>query len=436
MRAPSSADTITPYNIFFSHKSKDAPVTKSIIRLITTHTENVRCIISEDIERGVDWRKAIAELLARTSILILIFTEPEEDWGWALYETGFFDALSKIPRTTHPRRIYCLHHRSVAPPSPMANLLAVPATFENVSRWLAELFSHTSQKRRYQDAIPSIAGQICQLFSVDWKPSYSILVPVFTIFLKTEIAPSSESVLASRIEADSYTLKLLSLQEGQWTLEDVKRAQSDKQWFNELIDNVVTIAYGRHTVPAKNLLCTNHGDFCPVISRIARAQIQLTLTVELVELQKEAGTDAFFGRPIPSKSWPQVFVAMPFLAEIDPIYRDHIKEVVETKIKTTVGRADDFYTNHEIMKDVWSAIYYSDVVIADCTGRNPNVFYEIGIAHTLGKKTILIAQKIDDIPFDVRHIRNIVYEYTPRGVKEFEKKLENTLRALFDRSQE
>jgi hypothetical protein len=88
------------------------------------------------------------------------------------------------------------------------------------------------------------------------------------------------------------------------------------------------------------------------------------------------------------------------------------------------------------MKDVWSAIYYSEVVIADCTGRNPNVFYEIGIAHTLGKETVLIAQQIDDIPFDVRHIRSIVYEYTPRGVREFEKKLEETLRVSFDQSPE
>ena len=88
------------------------------------------------------------------------------------------------------------------------------------------------------------------------------------------------------------------------------------------------------------------------------------------------------------------------------------------------------------MKDVWSAIYYSEAVIADCTGRNPNVFYEIGIAHTLGRKTVLIAQQIDDIPFDVRHIRSIIYEYTPRGVREFEKKLEDTLRIAFERSPE
>jgi hypothetical protein len=99
-------------------------------------------------------------------------------------------------------------------------------------------------------------------------------------------------------------------------------------------------------------------------------------------------------------------------------------------MKLSLARADDFYTNHAIMQDVWSAIYYARIIIADCTGKNPNVFYEIGIAHTLGRQTVLISQEIGDIPFDVRHIRSIVYEYTPRGMKEFEKKLEDTLSFL------
>jgi hypothetical protein len=48
----------------------------------------------------------------------------------------------------------------------------------------------------------------------------------------------------------------------------------------------------------------------------------------------------------------------------------------------------------------------SRVVICDCTGRNPNVFYEIGIAHTLGREVILITQNPEDIPFDLRHLRS------------------------------
>ena len=48
-------------------------------------------------------------------------------------------------------------------------------------------------------------------------------------------------------------------------------------------------------------------------------------------------------------------------------------------------------------------------MIADCTGRNPNVFYEIGIAHTLGRDVILITQNEADVPFDLRHLRYVQY---------------------------
>ena len=54
------------------------------------------------------------------------------------------------------------------------------------------------------------------------------------------------------------------------------------------------------------------------------------------------------------------------------------------------------------------------------------------IAHPLGKETILISQKDDDVPFDLRHIRYIVYQYTPRGMEAFEKKLGETLRSIIE----
>jgi hypothetical protein len=51
----------------------------------------------------------------------------------------------------------------------------------------------------------------------------------------------------------------------------------------------------------------------------------------------------------------------------------------------------------------------SRVVVCDCTGRNPNVFYEAGIAHTLGREVILITQADQNVPFDPRHLRYVRY---------------------------
>lgn len=134
----------------------------------------------------------------------------------------------------------------------------------------------------------------------------------------------------------------------------------------------------------------------------------------------------FFGEPQRSKTWPQLLMLMPFLPQMRPIFDDHVKKVA-TELNLSAGRADDFFSKGTVIRDIWSAIYYAKVIVADCTKRNPNVFYEIGMAHTLGKDTILVSQSVKDIPFDLRHIRFIVYAYTPKGMDEFERVLKSTI---------
>jgi hypothetical protein len=69
----------------------------------------------------------------------------------------------------------------------------------------------------------------------------------------------------------------------------------------------------------------------------------------------------------------------------------------------------------------------AQIVVADCTGRNPNVFYELGMAHTIGKTTLLMTQDLEDIPFDIRHLRRIEYTFTPRGAKVMEEQLRSAI---------
>lgn len=76
------------------------------------------------------------------------------------------------------------------------------------------------------------------------------------------------------------------------------------------------------------------------------------------------------------------------------------------------------------------------IVIADLTGKNPNVFYEVGVAHTVGENVILITQRIEDVPFDLRHLRHIQYEYTPRGMIVFEQRLKATILNILGRFDE
>ena len=137
----------------------------------------------------------------------------------------------------------------------------------------------------------------------------------------------------------------------------------------------------------------------------------------------------FWGRPNHVQRKHDIFVLMPFLARLKPVYDDHIKNVA-SGLELTVARADDFFSAHSVMADVWSGIFDARVVIADCTERNPNVFYEIGLAHVLGRPAILITQSPDDVPFDLRHVRFIHYTFTPIGMADFEKALGETLRTV------
>ena len=127
-----------------------------------------------------------------------------------------------------------------------------------------------------------------------------------------------------------------------------------------------------------------------------------------------------------------VFVLSPFGDPFDMIYEDHLKPSVESQGLECM-RADDIYDNRPIMEDIWQCINEARLVIADLTGRNPNVFYETGVAHTVGKEVVLITQLMEDVPFDLQYLRCIEYEYTPRPMTSFEQDLKNTISTILTR---
>ncbi len=86
-------------------------------------------------------------------------------------------------------------------------------------------------------------------------------------------------------------------------------------------------------------------------------------------------------------------------------------------------RASDIWDDSAIIQDIFSLIYRSQVVVVDFTGKNPNVMYELGIAHTLGKHVIPITQSLDDLPFDIAHHRSLKYLKNSEGMAELQRKL-------------
>jgi hypothetical protein len=124
------------------------------------------------------------------------------------------------------------------------------------------------------------------------------------------------------------------------------------------------------------------------------------------------------------------FVLMPFVEEWShSVYNNLIRKNVEG-LKLRCLRADDL-TGTNIVDDIWSYINQAGIIIADVTGPNPNVMYELGIAHTIGKPTILITQNINSIPFDFRHLRHIEYRDNIEGSKIFSKKIKQVIKDVY-----
>lgn len=126
------------------------------------------------------------------------------------------------------------------------------------------------------------------------------------------------------------------------------------------------------------------------------------------------------------------FVIMPFS---DPIgnYFQNIYEPAIRKAGLRPIRADaDIFGTGKIIDQIWSGITSAKMLVAELTTRNPNVFYELGLAHALQKPVVLVSSNGDDVPFDLKHIRVIYYDVNDPfwGSKLIDKVAENIVSAL------
>ena len=106
---------------------------------------------------------------------------------------------------------------------------------------------------------------------------------------------------------------------------------------------------------------------------------------------------------------PSAFVIMPFTAELDAVYEFVIKPALDDAGFKAVHRADESANQQLIMRDVIAGIDEAQLIIADVTGGNPNVLYELGVAHALNRPVIMMTQSIEQLPFDLASYRVIPY---------------------------
>ena len=108
---------------------------------------------------------------------------------------------------------------------------------------------------------------------------------------------------------------------------------------------------------------------------------------------------------------PFAFVLMPFSSDFDDIYKYGIKKTAE-ELGIVAERVDEQHFSETILERVYRQIENSDFIVADMTGKNANVFYEVGYAHAKGKLCALVTQSATDIPFDLKHHTHVIYDGT------------------------
>lgn len=134
--------------------------------------------------------------------------------------------------------------------------------------------------------------------------------------------------------------------------------------------------------------------------------------------------DAFKIQRLPVKQ-RQVAVMMPFDAAFTHVYTA-IQSLCNAQGFICL-RADGIWREDSIIQDIVNLISESKVVVCDVTGRNPNVFYEAGIAHAMGKKVVIITQNDQDVPFDLRHLRYVRYLPNEQGLESLQADLRERL---------
>lgn len=130
---------------------------------------------------------------------------------------------------------------------------------------------------------------------------------------------------------------------------------------------------------------------------------------------------------------PKSFVLMPFDKKYEDLYNNFIKKLLG-EVGFEVKRADEIFGTRPIIQDIVENIQKNRLVVAFVTEKNPNVFYEIGIAHTLNKDVIILTDDVNKLPFDIRHLRCIQYDDSLAGSEKVRRDLKETVDQILNKN--
>lgn len=199
--------------------------------------------------------------------------------------------------------------------------------------------------------------------------------------------------------------------------------------FEEKLDHKKAVEDVNKALKTSRLILKEKADGHYLLTTLTGEFISTEIT-EIEAIQQIIFTPSVFKIPKKPINSKLIAVMMPF----SPAYRgtyEAIKKVADY-MKLECLRADDIWENSTFIQDIFDLIFCSRIVVVDFSERNPNVMYETGIAHTLGKIVIPITQSINDLPSDLGHHRALKYLPNDEGYRNLSNELYKRIKTIIE----
>ena len=260
------------FTVFISHKHEDHELAIEVKKALQgLNPKVIDCFVSGvDIMAGKDWRREIRSVLAKSHLLVLLFTAPSKNWDWCLFETGLYTRFDR----TEVHSVVCLFSPGETPPSPLTDLQGVPADADKVRAFLETLCRRTWEisddwrlgalapqiaAKQVKEAAGKIAVAFCRSGSAStYYPCHRVVLELSEDDDITRGIPESARVLLGPNGTSGYTMSLFDLADGTGT----------RTWGDLLRAVDATKADWRHELDTHFLQALGEELFSPIASRM------------------------------------------------------------------------------------------------------------------------------------------------------------------------
>jgi hypothetical protein len=273
-------DSDNKFHVFVSHKHDDHALAEAVKTTLENLSGRTDCFVSDsDLSAGSDWNAEIRSQLAKSHLLILLFTEPSRNWDWCLYEAGLFTSLGEAEEHS----VACLYRPQNVLPSPLRNLQGVPVEAVPLQRFLSQVCKETWRVAREwrlgalvprvpQRSIEEASAHIIEAFSpkiieplpdvgkedLIYYPCHRLVLDLSAIQKIEACIPREALVVQGDGATSNFTLTLFNLARGRLarTWGDLVDAAGggDTTWLTDLDQHFVAALHEELFLPSTSMI--------------------------------------------------------------------------------------------------------------------------------------------------------------------------------------